>query len=83
MKNKKLIEILERFDNDIDVYIQIRSNNSPFYREYTTYSMTDVNIAMQDQDGAIYLALGDPVIAGIGYHSYDGTEIKHVPISKK
>lgn len=83
MKNKKLIEILKRFDDDINVYIQIRSNNSPSHREYTTYSMRDVNIAMQDQDGAIYLALGDTVIEGIGYHSCDGSEIKHVPISKK
>ena len=77
MKVKELITLLQTFDGDLEVYLQELETRHPAPRRYSVASLAGCFIAVQNDNGTRYLAIGDVVTKDtIGYDA-DGKIIKY------
>ena len=69
MKVKDLKQLLDKYDDDLEVYIQERVGDCVWDMRYSMCNLQDFNVAEEDNEGKHYLAVGDTVpIGSVGYH---------------
>ena len=79
MKVKVLKKLLELFDDELEVYLQERTQRSPYHRLYAMCNMEYLNIAIQQNGEVVYLAIGDVVTERTtGFCHSDNSVIKYV-----
>jgi hypothetical protein len=74
MKVKDLKSLFDNFDEDLHVFLQVKDERG--WGLYNVFAFSAKDIALQDNEGTKYVALGDVLKKGeAGCCSFDGSKI--------